>query len=48
MVLDLEHMPGGCAQWPAFWTADPGNWPGAGEIDMIEVALLSFVVYRIR
>ena len=29
-------MPGGCAQWPAFWTADPNNWPGGGEVDIVE------------
>ena len=37
MVLDLSHMPEGCATWPAFWTNNaPGPWPQGGEIDIIE------------
>ncbi|KAL5523597.1 hypothetical protein ACEPAG_7770 [Sanghuangporus baumii] len=36
LVLDMQHMPGGCAQWPAFWTVDPNNWPGGGEVDIVE------------
>jgi hypothetical protein len=36
-VLDLEHMPYGCATWPAFWTlSQQGPWPAGGEIDIIE------------
>ncbi|EIM82836.1 uncharacterized protein STEHIDRAFT_102256 [Stereum hirsutum FP-91666 SS1] len=36
-VLDLEHMPEGCATWPAFWTVTKkGPWPHGGEIDVIE------------
>eukprot|EP00727_Mastigamoeba_balamuthi_P001778 m51a1_g11598 putative endo- -beta-glucanase (461) ;mRNA; r:117222-118761 len=34
-VLDLNHMPTGCATWPAFWMYGP-NWPDSGEIDIIE------------
>jgi hypothetical protein len=44
-VVDLDHMPTGCATWPAFWlVAAPcgasGNcaWPIGGEIDIIEGA----------
>ncbi|KAI0308543.1 concanavalin A-like lectin/glucanase domain-containing protein, partial [Amylostereum chailletii] len=36
-VLDLAHMPQGCATWPAFWTVTAaGPWPHGGEIDIIE------------
>ncbi|EIW83244.1 glycoside hydrolase family 16 protein [Coniophora puteana RWD-64-598 SS2] len=36
-VLDLAHMPAGCATWPAFWTiSQEGPWPLGGEIDIIE------------
>ncbi|KAG8849338.1 hypothetical protein FRB96_000874 [Tulasnella sp. 330] len=36
MVLDLTHMPTGCATWPAWWTVTRGAWPAGGEIDIIE------------
>ena len=37
VVLDLQHMPEGCATWPAFWTlSQRGPWPTGGEIDIIE------------
>ncbi|KAI0283804.1 concanavalin A-like lectin/glucanase domain-containing protein [Russula brevipes] len=37
IVLDLAHMPTGCATWPAFWTLSAkGPWPKGGEIDIIE------------
>jgi hypothetical protein len=36
-VLDLAHMPQGCATWPAWWTvSSSGPWPQGGEIDIIE------------
>ena len=38
IIIDLEHMPYGCATWPAFWTlSQEGPWPTGGEIDIIEV-----------
>lgn len=37
IVLNLSHMPTGCATWPAFWmNAAVGAWPTYGEIDIIE------------
>ncbi|KAJ7045452.1 glycoside hydrolase family 16 protein [Mycena alexandri] len=37
LVLDLWHMPAGCATWPAWWTVSKkGPWPSGGEIDIIE------------
>jgi len=37
IIIDLEHMPYGCATWPAFWTlSQEGPWPTGGEIDIIE------------
>lgn len=37
LVLDLAHMPEGCATWPAFWTiSETGPWPRGGEVDIIE------------
>lgn len=50
IIIDLEHMPYGCATWPAFWTlSQKGPWPTGGEIDIIEVAHLfssQFIVLR--
>ena len=41
IILDLQHMPEGCATWPAFWSlSQKGPWPHGGEIDMIEGASL--------
>jgi len=34
-IMDLTHMPTGCATWPAWWIVGP-NWPNMGEIDIIE------------
>jgi len=35
-ILDVRHMPAGCATWPAFWLSDEPNWPVNGEIDILE------------
>lgn len=36
IVADIAHMPGSaCGTWPAFWSTGQ-NWPGDGEIDIIE------------
>lgn len=36
VIADLAHMPGSvCGSWPAFWSTGK-NWPGDGEIDIIE------------
>jgi len=41
IIIDLEHMPHGCATWPAFWTlSQEGPWPTGGEVDIIEVIYL--------
>lgn len=41
-VLDISHMPEGCATWPAWWTLSAnGPWPHGGEIDVIEGVNLS-------
>jgi len=34
-VTDIEHMPGGCGVWPAYWMFGDG-WPNKGEIDILE------------
>ncbi|KAI8147328.1 concanavalin A-like lectin/glucanase domain-containing protein [Fennellomyces sp. T-0311] len=34
-LFDIEHMPIGCAQWPAVWLLGP-DWPNGGEIDIVE------------
>ncbi|KAJ5316507.1 hypothetical protein PENANT_c019G00547 [Penicillium antarcticum] len=36
VIADIAHMPGSvCGTWPAFWSVGK-NWPGDGEIDIIE------------
>ncbi|KIJ68156.1 glycoside hydrolase family 16 protein [Hydnomerulius pinastri MD-312] len=41
-MLDIAHMPAGCATWPAWWTlSQQGPWPQGGEIDIIEGVNLS-------
>ncbi|KAJ1022087.1 hypothetical protein NDA18_005321 [Ustilago nuda] len=39
-VLNVTHVPIGCATWPAFWTATENldSWPIGGEIDIMENA----------
>ncbi|CBQ72681.1 related to mixed-linked glucanase precursor MLG1 [Sporisorium reilianum SRZ2] len=39
-VLNVTHVPLGCATWPAFWTVtqDIKAWPNGGEIDIMENA----------
>lgn len=47
IVLDLQHMPEGCATWPAFWTlSQKGPWPNGGEIDIVEGASCSTCRFR--
>lgn len=38
IVLQVAHVPMGCAVWPAFWTVtqNPKLWPKGGEIDILE------------
>ena len=33
--IDVRHMPEGCATWPAFWETNDGDWPSAGEVDIV-------------
>ena len=48
VVLDVAHMPAGCATWPAFWTlSQRGPWPHGGEIDIIEGARALSLVSRL-
>ncbi|CAG8126284.1 unnamed protein product [Penicillium olsonii] len=36
VIADIAHMPGSaCGTWPAFWSTGK-DWPGDGEIDIIE------------
>jgi hypothetical protein len=39
-VIDVAHVPTGCATWPAFWMANEAAWPKHGEIDIIETTNL--------
>ncbi|KAI0051465.1 glycoside hydrolase family 16 protein [Auriscalpium vulgare] len=34
-VFNVQHMPQGCATWPAIWEVAP-NWPNGGEVDILE------------
>ncbi|KAL5527089.1 hypothetical protein ACEPAG_5880 [Sanghuangporus baumii] len=36
IVLDVRHMPQGCATWPAAWETREADWPEGGEVDIIE------------
>ncbi|KAF7981763.1 hypothetical protein HWV62_31827 [Athelia sp. TMB] len=35
-IFNVNHMPEGCGTWPAIWEVNEANWPGAGEIDIVE------------
>ncbi|KAH9983471.1 endo-beta-glucanase [Russula compacta] len=34
-VFDVQHMPQGCATWPALWELGD-TWPDGGEVDILE------------
>ncbi|KAL5488346.1 hypothetical protein ACEPAI_6454 [Sanghuangporus weigelae] len=36
IVLDIRHMPQGCATWPAAWESLESDWPASGEVDIVE------------
>ncbi|CAD6968714.1 unnamed protein product, partial [Tilletia controversa] len=37
VIVKVKHMPAACGSWPAIFTVAPsGNWPGDGEIDIVE------------
>ncbi|EIN06365.1 endo-1,3(4)-beta-glucanase-like protein [Punctularia strigosozonata HHB-11173 SS5] len=36
VVMDIRHMPQGCATWPAAWETLESDWPASGEIDIVE------------
>ncbi|PCH33256.1 glycoside hydrolase family 16 protein [Wolfiporia cocos MD-104 SS10] len=36
VIFNVRHMPQGCATWPAAWETNDSDWPGAGEVDVIE------------
>ncbi|TDL21114.1 endo-beta-glucanase [Rickenella mellea] len=35
IIFDINHMPQGCATWPAAWEVG-GKWPDEGEVDILE------------
>jgi len=35
VIMDIRHMPEGCATWPAAWEVGD-DWPNNGEVDIVE------------
>ncbi|KAF8590993.1 glycoside hydrolase family 16 protein [Ramaria rubella] len=35
VVMNIRHMPEGCATWPAAWEVGD-DWPNGGEVDIVE------------
>jgi beta-glucanase (GH16 family) len=36
VTASIKQPAGGLGYWPAFWMLGPGQWPGSGEIDIME------------
>mmetsp|Transcript_107991 Transcript_107991/g.344786 ORF Transcript_107991/g.344786 Transcript_107991/m.344786 type:complete len:401 (+) Transcript_107991:55-1257(+) len=35
-AVHFKHLPWGCGVWPSFFTLGVGEWPAAGEMDILE------------